>query len=139
MGKSCRSRRDVLRRDADSIHAGQRSGGNLELTTEAGGKKQSWSLPLPAECGGPFAVEFSLMNQPMQPGESRKLTAVVPVLNMVAPIVLEAANYEPTELLDGKQELLRVVSLTQLPDGQSLRTLLWCDASGKCCGQAYPP
>ena len=117
---------------------GQRAGRKLELSTQAGGQEQSWSLPLPDACGGPFAVEFSLMNEPMQPGESRSMTAVVPVLNIVAPIALEATDYEDTELLDGRQKLLKIVSLTSLPDGQSLRTVLWCDSSGQVVKASVP-
>ncbi len=117
---------------------GRRSGENLELATETGGTKQEWSVPLPDSCGGPFAVELSLMNEPLQPGESRTLTAVVPVLNIVAPIQLQAAEYEQTELLDGAQELLRIESLTQLSGGQALRTLLWCDAFGQVLRASVP-
>ena len=110
----------------------------LQLTTTAEGKSQSWSLPLPADCGGLFAVENSLLQQPLQPGESRSLQTVVPVLHLVGTVRLRAVDRESTELWGATRKLLQIESHLALPDGQTLESQLWTDAQGQILKSQIP-
>jgi transglutaminase-like putative cysteine protease len=81
--------------------------------------------------GGFFAVEQSLERKPMQPGERRKLTALMPFFVQPAKVFLEAYNHEETALLDGKQELLRIKKTLVIPGSDEIVEWIWCDRTGQ--------
>ena len=117
---------------------GVREGDLLRLTTTTDGKATSSSLPLPGPCGGLFAVENSLLKQPLQPGESRSLQMVVPVLNVVATVRLQAQQREEVELPTGRRDLLRIDSELQLANGQTIQSQMWADAGGQVLRSDIP-
>lgn len=51
--------------------AGVVRGDRLELEIGTLGKTTKYSLPWSADCGGFYAVESSLVQKPMQPGDER--------------------------------------------------------------------
>ncbi len=88
------------------------------------------SLPWPAACRGPFAGEETLLRRPMQPGQQRKFKTFEIGFNQVAEMELTAKDYEPVKLPDGARPLLRIETVTRLPDGQEVKGTVWCDRSG---------
>ena len=84
-----------------NVVSGRTVNGRLEITSDSGGRTQRSTLAWPAEGGGFFAVEESLLRRPMAPGERRTLRALMPIFNQAAEIQLQAVKYEPTRLLDG--------------------------------------
>ncbi len=117
---------------------GKQFPGKLQISTEAGGSRQSWELPLAQPCEGLFAVETSLKRQPMKSGEVRKLQAFVPILNVVASVELVAMDWEETPLFSDTKRLLRIQGKTTLAPGQQIQTDLWTDAEGHVL-RSYSP
>lgn len=106
--------------------------GRLTLETTGGGTKNSTqsTIPWPTGCLGPFAIEQSLMRQPMQPGERRTLKMLMIGLNQLADVELKAQKFEPTNLLNGAHDLLRIETVTRLADGQTIGGTVWTDRTG---------
>ena len=103
----------------------------LQLVTSTQGKTLSNSIPWSAGNGGCNAMELSLLQRPMQPGEHRKLHSLVPGLNQVAAIELAAQRSERVALLNGSYDLLRIDTVTRFADGQTLPGTLWADRTGE--------
>lgn len=118
---------------------------HLEITTA--GKTVASEIDWPAEARGYFAMEQELARKPMQPGERRRLSALMPMVNALSTIELAAADYEVTELLTGSYELLRIESTIEQPGGKleieqadgkleidqpggKMEETLWADRSG---------
>jgi hypothetical protein len=117
---------------------GRRQGDLVEFETRAGDTTRKWTLSLPANCGGYFAVEWSLKRQPLATGERRQLTAVVPVLNQVAEITLQSGPYERVELLGESVQLRRIDQQLELPGGQRIDSVLWADEQGEVLKSETP-
>ena len=66
----------------------------------------------------------------MQPGECRTLKMLMIGLNQLADVELKAQRFEPTALLNGAHDLLRIETLTRLADGQTLGGTVWTDRTG---------
>lgn len=111
--------------------AGQVRGQHLELNVTTAGRTVQSRLAWAPGTGGFYATEQSLQAQPMQPGEKRQLRALMPLLNVITDVNLRATDFEPTELLQGTYELLRIESQVKLPDGQMLDSTLWVDRNGE--------
>ena len=109
---------------------GRVQGDRLLLTTTTQGKPQETVLPWKPEYGGFHAVEVSLARQPMQPGQTRTLQALIPVVQQVATIQLRATEEETVQLPGGEFRLLRIEATTHLPGGQTFRDTYWVDATG---------
>ncbi len=110
---------------------GQVHGNRLDIDvsgSEAGPLRTS--IAFPADCLGPYAIEQSLLQKPMQPGERRVLKSFVVGFNQVADIELKAKDYEPTKLLHGAYDLLHIETLTRLADGQKIEGAVWTDRTG---------
>lgn len=103
----------------------------LILETTTTGKTETSRLPWSDRYGGLFALEHSLLRQPLKPGEQRKVQALAPVFNQLATYELTAKGEEETKLLDGKQTLLRIEVTTSFADGNSIRSTVWTDAKGE--------
>ncbi len=111
--------------------AGRVQGEHLELEVTTAGRIAKSRIPWSPQIGGFYATEQSLSQRPMQPGEERKMRALMPLLNVVTDVLLKAGEYEPTDLLHGTYELLRIQSQVKLPDGQALDSVLWTDRNGE--------
>jgi transglutaminase-like putative cysteine protease len=111
---------------------GRVEGGQLLLATEGTAAPVArTALAWSADCRGPFATEQTLVRRPMQPGQRRKLKMLLIGLNQVADVELIAKSFETTALLGGTHDLLRIDTITHLPDGQKIEGTLWTDRTGE--------
>lgn len=130
-----------LLRCSTQVHAGDEQptvttaevdGGTLKLALRVGQLAQSLELPWSAEMGGYFAVEHSLRERPMQPGQRRTLRCLLPIFNQIGAVELEAKDYESTPLLTASEQLLRIETATTVPGAPApLRTTYWVDRQGE--------
>jgi hypothetical protein len=88
------------------------------------------TIAWPTGCLGPFATEQTLVRQPIRPGERRTLKTLMIGFNQVADVEMTAKDFEPTVLLSGTYDLLRIQTVTRLPDGQKLEGTVWSDRTG---------
>ncbi len=109
----------------------------IELRLTTLGKAQTATLPWNKEWGGYFAMEQSLERLPLQPGEQRKLRALMPGFNQTAEVEFSAEQYESTETLDGPRDLLRIASKVTL-DRNTLEQTIWTDRHGQTIKTLMP-
>jgi hypothetical protein len=94
------------------------------------GKEITASIPMPPDCGGFYAIEESLLREPMQPGQRRTVNAL-DITNQVVRTDLTAGRRQPVKLLSGEVELLLVAAVMRMPDGQVMQGTLWTDGRGE--------
>lgn len=113
--------------------------GNLHLVTTSQGKQMRSKLPWNDARRGFFALEQSLSDQPMQPGEKRELTMLMPGLVgiQVPTVKLESESLEATDLLDGPQRLLKIIVTSQIGD-QQIDAICWTSPSGAILKMSHP-
>lgn len=106
--------------------------GELIIEINSGGKTRRHTLPWPEDAGGFFALEDSLRGQPMKPGERRTFRYLQPMVDSLGTEELVAVDYEPTELLSGSHELLRINCELRI-DGsdQVMSSTRWSDRTGE--------
>ncbi len=120
-----------------TVMNGRITEGKLIVETKTQGKTTKQALPWTPGTLGFSATEQSLAAAPLLPGSRRTLKALMPATNQVVIIDLVAGTYEPTQLLDHSEDLLRIDSLTTLPMSVPddhppvLRQQLWCDRQGQ--------
>ena len=88
--------------------------GKLAIETSTLGKAVPSSLDWDPSWGGFFAAEQRLEQKPMSPGETRSFMQLLPMFNQVVQLHLKAIDYESTDLLEGKRDLLRIESKMQV-------------------------
>jgi hypothetical protein len=111
--------------------SGRVDGSELKIETASGGKRREHSQPWRASIGGFGADRQSLLQRPLQPGETRSFEALMPIFFQVASIEMVARNYESTPLLAGSYELLRIDTTVRLPGNASIETIVWTDRQGQ--------
>lgn len=109
---------------------GRVEGGRLVVKQTSAGKTHPVSLPWSNLDGGYQAIEFSLAARPMKPGETRCLRTLVAGFDQIATVRLVAREVEPTPLLRGTYQLLRIDNTTWLA-GQPLEGALWANQKGE--------
>ncbi len=112
---------------------GQVHGDRLDMETIGGGSTpptQS-SIRWPPDGRGPVATEQSLWQRPMRPGERRTITTLMIGLNQAAKVEMVAKDYQPTALLSGNYDLLRIETVTRLADGQKIEDTVWANRTGE--------
>jgi hypothetical protein len=105
-------------------------GKRLEMETVTQGKTTSSVIDWSPEYGGFYAVDQSLLDKPMQPGQRRTVQALIAPFNQLGTVELLARDWQQTPLLHGNYELLRIDAMTILPDGQKLEQTSWTDHTG---------
>lgn len=112
--------------------AGRVVDGRMEIQSTSGGKTQMQSLPWSSDILGAAAESRGMARQPMQPGETRKLRYLDPMLLQVLEVTLRARDFEQAKLLDGARELLRIDSVTSI-DGAPvpIEFTYWADRTGE--------
>ena len=110
---------------------GRVRGDRLELQSQSDGRSTTSTIPWPNDCRGFLGVEQSLEQQPLKPGEQRRIKVFLPVLNAPGDVKLTAIGKERVLLLDGESELLRVDMQIRLPQGTTLDSMLWVDEQGQ--------
>ncbi len=121
-----------------TVVRGEVEGGEMVITTETQGRRGTNRIPWPADVHGFRAVEQSLARHPLQPGQSRSLKMLVPLVNQVAEVTLEARDFETTPVLGLETRLLRIESAARLPGDQSIDMTLWTDAQGEVIKTLMP-
>ena len=117
--------------------SGQCSDGSLDLVTQSQGKTQVTRLAWDADWGGFFAVERSLFERPMKPGELRKVTCLLPVFYVAGETDLQAFDFEETKLLEGSRSLLHMQARQKL-GGRTLEVEYWTTAEGEVLKMRSP-
>ena len=112
------------------VTEGRYTDGELALQTTTAGKKEKQAIPWDPDWGGFFADQRLLRRKPMKPRETRSLKALLPILNQVGEIRMEAAGYEAVATLSGSRQLLRIDVEHDLGAAR-LKTTLWADEDGK--------
>jgi hypothetical protein len=110
---------------------GQVVGDRLIVRQRSAGREDTLEIPWKNTYRGLRAVEDSLARQPMQPGEKRRLQFLLPSFNVIATAELEAADYQPVQLLTGTHELLKIDMRLSAPGGFEINGILWTDRSGE--------
>jgi hypothetical protein len=103
----------------------------LHYQLTVGGRTQSETRSWSPMDRGFFAVEQSLRDDPMKPGQRRSVRTLLPMFDLVAEVELTAERLEATKLLSGTFELLRLHATTTFPDGRSVDSYLWMDPRGE--------
>jgi len=112
------------------VTEGRYDDGELAIQTETAGKTEKHRIAWNSEWGGFFADQRSLRKKPMKPRETRSMKALVPILNQVGEIQMEAVGYEAVSLPSGSRRLLRI-DVTHDFGTAKLKTLLWTDEAGR--------
>lgn len=112
------------------VATGEVRGDELAIEMNTLGKTEASTIPWKAEWGGFFAPDQSLRSSPMQPGETRTVTALLPLVNAPGETRLTAIDYETVKLPAGEARLLRIESVMHLA-GQAIETTLWVDEQGE--------
>jgi hypothetical protein len=115
---------------ATVVTKGHVADGQLELQTTTAGKTTRTTIPWNPDTGGFYAVQQSLLRQPMKPGERRTVRALEPGTTSISTTELVARDHESVDLLDAKRELLRIDTTTTL-ENQTIRGNLWADRDGE--------
>ncbi len=113
--------------------------GKLALVTHSQGKQVTNTVDWKESNGGFFAVEHSLSRQPMQPGEHRRLTMLMPGLTgiQVVTAAMHAGGQEPVHLLDRTESLLRINQKIDL-SGIVIEAVCWVNAQGDILKTSIP-
>lgn len=114
--------------------SGEWRGDELHLRATTLGKAAELSLAWKPEYGGPFADTQTLRRDPLEPGETRSVTALIPSLNQLAEISFAAKERETVKLLEGSAELLRVEAAVhaRTPQGVvKIASTYWVDDKGE--------
>lgn len=113
------------------VSTGRVEGSRLVIETSSKGSRQTDSIAWSDDIRGFRGVEQSLTQQPLAPGEHRILKMLMPLINQVAELELQAKTEEATSVMGVEAKLLRIESLARLPDGNSLAETLWTNAQGE--------
>jgi transglutaminase-like putative cysteine protease len=100
------------------------------LPTTSGAVPTRQTIPWSAENGSFNAVERSLRDHPLKPGQRRTIRALEPLVNQVGSSELSARDFETTALPAGNRRLLRVDRLTRLA-GTTIPSTFWIDEAGE--------
>jgi hypothetical protein len=110
---------------------GRVRGNRLDLeTTSTGAAPMLDSIPWLPDYRGPLAVDQTLLSKPMHPGEHRTLKVLLIEFNQVAEVEMVAKTFEPTALLNGTYDLLRIETIMRLANGQKIEATVWTNRTG---------
>ena len=104
--------------------------GTMELEDSVAGTSAKTRYAWADDQRGIFAVERTLLRQPMQVGERRSLLAFLPLLDRIVQVELAAIRLEMATIGDNDRELLRIESVDPLAEGWRIPTVYWCDVEG---------
>ena len=113
--------------------------GALHLTTSGQGQQRQRTIPWDDSRGGFFTLERSLREQPMEPGEERELTMLMPAVSGIQTVttMLRAEALETVDLLDGPKKLLRI-AVKSLLGGEEIDSVCWTSPRGDVLKTSLP-
>jgi len=123
-------RSEIMTGPGAIVTQGRYEDGNLAIQVTTQDKTENHSIPWNPQWGGFFADQHSLRQEPMKPRETRRLKALLPIVNQAGEIRMSAVGYEAADLPSGSRQLLRIDVATDLGVTQ-LKTILWADESGR--------
>lgn len=109
---------------------GKVENGKLHIDADLDEKKVARVLDWPAGAGGYAAVQLSLLDAPLQPGERREVRGLEQIDNRLATYELTAGKHETTDMLEGDRKLLKVACRTRLGSGAKIDQTFWLDGQG---------
>lgn len=109
---------------------GRVDNGQLVVTIQVAGRTLEQVLPCPVDCRGFLGLQESLYEDPMMPGDRRQLTILVPGLNDIATLTLEASNREAIQVGQRTIQCLPIQFAMALRSGSVFRGRLWVDDRG---------
>lgn len=127
----------MLTGSSEQTIAGEYRNGGMVVDAGTLGKKQTSSLDWNPTWGGYFADQQSLKQKPMQPGEERTMTALIPGTAQTGEIVIKALQRESVKLLDDERELLRIDSSLNIA-GTKINSTMWADEAGEVLKMSMP-
>lgn len=106
-------------------------GQRATLNLIAGDKTTSKVLEWKPGTRGPFGVQDELMRNPMKLGETRELTAILPMVNNLARVTLTARGKETTTVGSKPRELLKIDVVARIEEGgMKIQQIAWIDEQG---------
>lgn len=113
--------------------------GALHLVTSNHGQRRESTIPWDDRYGGFFALEQSLSKQPMQSGEQRELTMLMPWVGgvQIVTTTLTAEGEEKVDVLDGSKQLLKIVMKNRIGN-EEIDAVCWTAADGAVLKTALP-
>lgn len=114
--------------------------GALHLVSTGRGDSERTTLPWSDDHGGFFALEQSFDQQPMEPGEERELTMLMPGVVGVQPVTtrLRAQSPEMVDLLDGSSRRLLKIAMNSQIGNQELESFCWASPDGSILKTTIP-
>lgn len=122
---------EITMGQAPSKLTGRVNGKHIDLEAESDGKRIKSMLAWSKGARGFFGVEKSLAATLPKPGERRQLQVLVPMIDQIAQVEITAGEQEMTDVLGKPTRLLRVESVSTLPDGTKMPETLWLDDAGR--------
>jgi hypothetical protein len=116
---------------------GQWQDGRLTITVDRLGKTERQTLDWPADAGGVFAKDLSLLRKPLAVGESRTVKMFFPLMNVIGEVELLATTQEATEMPGGKKTLVRV-ECTEVIGATRMKSTLWINEKGEILKSHQP-
>lgn len=134
-GRLLRFRTENHMSGVPSVTKGRVDGDKLYLQTasivaHSAAPPPEQEMPWSSEFGGFGAVERSLREKPLKPGESRIIRSLEPLVNRVATTELRAQDFEEVDLPQGTRRLLRVHERVELA-GTRIESAIWIDSAGE--------
>ena len=136
-GQVLRFATKMLTGPSEQTIKGEYRDGKMLIETGTLGKTQTSTLDWDPAWGGYFADQQSLKQKPMQPGEERKLIALVAGTAQTGEVAIKALHRESVKLLDEERELLRIESSLNIA-GTKINSILWADETGEVLKMAMP-
>ncbi|MCA9199631.1 MAG: transglutaminase domain-containing protein [Planctomycetales bacterium] len=84
----------------------------------------------PREARSYFGVERSLIQQPLEAYEQRRLIILQPIDHSLAEVTLTANDLEQLDIQNQPASVRRVHMSTRLPNGQEIESLVWMNSQG---------
>lgn len=128
----------MLLGNTPQVTTGVVSGDTAILTLQTAGKTTTQTIRSPAGTGSSTLANDSLRGRPMQPGETRRLSAFLGVFNRVAELVLTARANESVDVDGTHRDLLRIEAKAEIAGQAPLESVSRSDAAGEVWRSDFP-
>jgi transglutaminase-like putative cysteine protease len=120
--------------------AGELRSGAMHVDVRSENSQSTRTFPWSPSQGGFFALEQSLRQQPMKPGEQRQLTSLMPGMPSFQFVnaTLSARDWESVELLGGNDQRLLKIDMKMKASQQELDVVGWMDTDGELLKSSVP-
>ncbi len=112
-------------------YSGTVDGDKLNVVTTRGTKKSSQSVPWQSSYRGPAALQQSLLSNPIDRGQERRLRSLLPIRFDVATLELDCRHLASIAMPDGTIRKAREVEVAmKIENSTPINTVLWTDDKG---------